>query len=77
MAQKRAPTSSAVRRYYSRLMNDGIYFADAELPFHVWVRESTGTNRFRWVLREAPAQEAARAAHDPAASRSGSQKAPE
>ena len=58
-------------------MTDGIYFADAELPFHVCVRESTGTNGFRWVLREAPAQEAAKASRDPAASRSGSQKAPE
>ena len=35
-------------------MNDGIIFADVELPFHVWVRESTGTSGYRWVLREAP-----------------------
>jgi hypothetical protein len=77
MAQKRAPTSSAARRGYSRLMNDGIYFADAEVPFHVWVRESAGTNGFRWVLREAPSQEAAKAVRDPAGPRSASQKAPE
>jgi len=34
-------------------MTEGIYFADAELPFHVWVRERGGTTGFRWVLREA------------------------
>ena len=33
-------------------MNEGIYFADAELPFHVWVRQRTGKDGFRWVLRE-------------------------
>jgi hypothetical protein len=44
-------------------MNEGIYFADAELPFHVWVREQRGDG-YRWVLREtrgaseAPAVEA-------------------
>jgi hypothetical protein len=32
-------------------MNEGIYFADAELPFHVWVREQRGDG-YRWVLRE-------------------------
>jgi hypothetical protein len=34
--------------------NDAVYFADAELPFHVWVREGTGADGFRWVLRQAP-----------------------
>jgi hypothetical protein len=34
-------------------MNDGICFAAVDLPFHVWVRERTGTNTYRWVLREA------------------------
>ena len=33
-------------------MNEGIYFADAELPFHVWVRQRAGKDGFRWVLRE-------------------------
>lgn len=33
-------------------MNEGIYFADAELPFHVWVRERTGDEGYRWVLRD-------------------------
>ena len=36
--------------------DDAVYFADAELPFHVWVREGTGASGYRWVLvlREAP-----------------------
>jgi hypothetical protein len=34
-------------------MNEGIFFADAELPFHVWVRERKGDEGYRWVLREA------------------------
>lgn len=38
-------------------MKDGIYFADAELPFHVWVRERSG-GRDRWVLRELPGRHA-------------------
>ena len=33
-------------------MQTRIYFADVELPFHVWVRESRGNAGFRWVLRE-------------------------
>ena len=34
-------------------MNDDHFFADVDLPFHVWVRErSPGGDR--WVLREAP-----------------------
>ena len=37
-------------------MNERIFFADAELPFHVWVREKTG-NAFRWVLRDSRASE--------------------
>ena len=41
-------------------MTEGIFFADAELPFHVWVRERMGDG-YRWVLREArvPSDEAA------------------
>jgi hypothetical protein len=34
-------------------MLDGFFFADVELPFHVWVREGEG-DKARWVLREAP-----------------------
>ena len=35
-------------------MNEDNYFADVNLPFHVWVRERSGARGFRWVLREAP-----------------------
>ena len=45
---------------YSYRMNDAVYFADVELPFHVWVRERTGEAEYRWVLREAPRPEAGR-----------------
>jgi hypothetical protein len=34
-------------------MQERICFADAELPFHVWVRERRGDSGFRWVLRDA------------------------
>ena len=27
------------------------FFADADTPFHVWVRERCGTQGYRWVLR--------------------------
>ena len=33
-------------------MNDEHYYADVDLPFHVWVREGKGRG-FRWVLRHA------------------------
>jgi hypothetical protein len=39
-------------------MNEGICFADVELPFHVWVRERSGDEGYRWVLREARTMEA-------------------
>lgn len=35
-------------------MDDTHFYADVDLPFHVWVREPTRTGKFRWVLREAP-----------------------
>src|SRR5262245_51791063 len=38
--------------HYIRAMNDRVYFADVELPFHVWVREDLGGNAYRWVLRD-------------------------
>jgi hypothetical protein len=34
-------------------MNDNHFFADVDLPFHVWVRERSPAGD-RWVLREAP-----------------------
>ena len=33
-------------------MNEKHFFADVDLPFHVWVREGTGRG-FRWVLKHA------------------------
>ena len=36
-------------------MNDRVYFADVELPFHVWVRERREGNGYRWVLRDSRA----------------------
>jgi hypothetical protein len=39
-------------------MDDAVFFADVELPFHVWVREGTPASGYRWVLREAPLPEA-------------------
>ena len=30
---------------------DKHFFADADTPFHVWVRESCGAHGWRWVLR--------------------------
>lgn len=53
MRPERAPTSPPAAADYIAGMDDQDLFADAELPFHVWVRERTGTNGFRWVLREA------------------------
>ena len=35
-------------------MNEEHFFADVDLPFHVWVRERSGAKGYRWVLREAP-----------------------
>jgi hypothetical protein len=46
-------------------MNEGIYFADAELPFHVWVREQRGDG-YRWVLRETRGVSEASAGEAPA-----------
>jgi hypothetical protein len=47
-------------------MTEGIFFADAELPFHVWVRERRGDEGYRWVLRETrSAQEAGARAAEP------------
>ena len=35
-------------------MNEEHFYADVDLPFHVWVRERSGAKGYRWVLREAP-----------------------
>jgi hypothetical protein len=29
------------------------FYADADTPFHVWVRERGGAHGYRWVLRHA------------------------
>lgn len=34
-------------------MTDKTFFADADTPFHVWVRECCGAQGYRWVLRHA------------------------
>ena len=34
-------------------MSEQHYFADVNLPFHVWVRERSGARGYRWVLRKA------------------------
>jgi hypothetical protein len=43
-------------------MTNKYFFADVDLPFHVWVREGD-----RWVLRQAPLASAATAADSTAA----------
>jgi hypothetical protein len=45
-------------------MNGKYYYADVDLPFHVWVRESG-----RWVLREAPGLEGGTSSDRPSAPR--------
>lgn len=35
-------------------MNEEHFYADVNLPFHVWVRDRSGKRALRWVLREAP-----------------------
>jgi hypothetical protein len=45
------PTDAARPRRYSRPMTEKHIFADVDLPFHVWVKESG-----RWVLRDAAEQ---------------------
>ena len=34
-------------------MSEQHYYADVNLPFHVWVRERAGARGYRWVLRNA------------------------
>lgn len=34
-------------------MSEPHFFADVNLPLHVWVRERTGRRGFRWVLKSA------------------------
>jgi hypothetical protein len=34
-------------------MSEQHYYADVNLPLHVWVRERAGARGYRWVLRKA------------------------
>ena len=68
MGRKHAPTHKGVNAHYSGCMKEEIYFADAELPFHVWVRERRGEEGYRWVLRETRGAGEWEAANEPAAS---------
>ena len=54
-------------------MNEEHFFADVDLPFHVWVRERSGAKGYRWVLREAPH---ARQGGSAASSASGRERPP-
>lgn len=47
-----ADTCAPERGIKVTTMNDH-FFADVDLPFHVWVRERSVGPGFRWVLREA------------------------
>jgi hypothetical protein len=53
-------------------MNDEYFYADVNLPFHVWVRERSGAHGFRWVLREAPQSNQATQGNAKATTREGS-----
>lgn len=53
-------------------MNDQYFFADVDLPFHVWVRERTADGH-RWVLRATPQASGAAAGEGPDAERMGPQ----
>ena len=33
-------------------MSEQHFYADVNLPFHVWVRERAGARGYRWVLRK-------------------------
>ena len=57
IALKRSPTSPRGGADYSGAMTDGIYFADPNEPFHVWVRVRTQDKGYRWELREAKPSE--------------------
>lgn len=41
------------------------FFADADTPFHVWVREHSAAHGYRWVLRHASQVIATGARHAP------------
>jgi len=45
-------------------MSEQHYYADVNLPFHVWVRERAGARGYRWVLRKASEMRDANGAAD-------------
>jgi hypothetical protein len=44
-------------------MSEQHYYADVNLPFHVWVRERAGARGYRWVLRNASEVKQGREGH--------------
>lgn len=46
-------------------MSEQHYYADVNLPFHVWVRERAGARGYRWVLRKASEMQDPNGAGDP------------
>lgn len=52
-------------------MNDHHFFADVDLPFHVWIREGN-----KWVLRKAPQSAEAGTPEVPASLAAQQQNAP-
>jgi hypothetical protein len=55
----------------TRSMDDQRFFADVNLPFHVWVREGR-----RWVLRDAAPRLKGESAGDAGGERGGEPKEP-
>ena len=47
-------------------MSEQHYYADVNLPFHVWVRERAGARGYRWVLRKASEMQDGNGAEPPA-----------
>ena len=57
-------------------MKEQYFFADVDLPFHVWVREDCGHRGYRWVLRDRSHLHDGAAAHSRgAADRSAARRA--
>ena len=47
-------------------MSEQHYYADVNLPFHVWVRERAGARGYRWVLRKASEMQEGNGTDEPA-----------
>jgi hypothetical protein len=57
-------------------MTEQHYYADVNLPFHVWVRERAGTRGYRWVLRNAAEMGAPGNGRNPEAANDSGRPAP-